>query len=97
MALLAGAICATGYSLAQGSSLALVDAGATVSARVDTGSGFSQLLGLRLVSQPGEWYLRNSNTTGGGEINPIYGDGSATKPVAGDWNKDGADTIGVVN
>lgn len=42
------------------------------------------------------WHLRNSNTAGGGDINFCYGGGADTLGVAGDWNNDGIDTIGMV-
>ncbi len=117
----------SGYSLAQGSSVALVDGGATVSARVDTGSGFSQLLaasdssfsggsvGLEgsgnitrltnfkagtlpppLTAPQGRWYLRNATTSGIADIEFNYG-GAELIPVAGDWNGDGIDTPGAYN
>lgn len=40
------------------------------------------------------WYLRNSNSSGFGDVLAYYGtDGDV--PVAGDWDGDGIDTIGV--
>jgi hypothetical protein len=44
-----------------------------------------------------EWFLRNSNTAGGGEINFTYGNGTELQPVVGDWNGDGIDTPGLFN
>ena len=40
------------------------------------------------------WYLRNSNTTGNGDISFQYGY-SNDQQVVGDWNGDGVTTIGV--
>jgi hypothetical protein len=40
------------------------------------------------------WYLKNSNSSGIGQIAFNYGDGTQT-PLAGDWNGDGVDTPGV--
>ncbi len=45
-------------------------------------------------STNGYIYLRNSNTTGVADINFVYGM-VGDKPVAGDWNGNGVDTIGV--
>lgn len=42
------------------------------------------------------YHLRNSNTTGVGEINIANYGTNGDKPVAGDWDGDGDDTIGVV-
>ncbi len=42
------------------------------------------------------WYLRNSNTEGGGNIAFAYGAANAGWiPITGDWNGDGVDTIGL--
>lgn len=43
----------------------------------------------------GFWYLRNSNSSGGADITPFDFGAGAWTPVAGDWNGDGIDTIGV--
>jgi hypothetical protein len=40
------------------------------------------------------WYLRNSNSTGPSNVKFSYGT-TADRPVTGDWNRDGVDTIGV--
>jgi hypothetical protein len=45
--------------------------------------------------QGGMFYLRNTNTTGVADIVSAFGDSSTDLPVAGDWNGDGVDTIGV--
>ena len=42
------------------------------------------------------WFLRNSNTAGGGDMEFIYG-APKIPPVPGDWNKDGVDTPGIYN
>ncbi len=47
----------------------------------------------------GWFYLRNANTTGDAEIsfkiNALLGTGSSVRPVAGDWNGDGIDSVGL--
>ena len=49
------------------------------------------------------FYLRNSNSSGYADINFAYGPantgpaGSKDIPIAGDWNGDGADTVGLYN
>ncbi len=47
------------------------------------------------VYRNGVFYLRNSNTTGNADITAYFGNGTDERPVAGDWNGDGIDTIGV--
>lgn len=42
------------------------------------------------------WYLRNSNSAGAANITFNYGNwGGTMSPVAGDWNNDGVDSIGM--
>ncbi len=43
----------------------------------------------------GEWYLRNSNSTGAPDITLSFGGSVNHLPIAGDWNGDGVDTIGI--
>jgi hypothetical protein len=40
------------------------------------------------------YYLRNSNTTGVADMAFAYGD-PGDRPLTGDWNGDGTDTIGI--
>ncbi|MCC6742944.1 MAG: hypothetical protein IT175_03695, partial [Acidobacteria bacterium] len=43
--------------------------------------------------------LRNSNTNGGADLTFVYsafGGGGFLKPVTGDWNGDGVDTVGLM-
>ena len=40
------------------------------------------------------FFLRNSNTSGVGEVNFIFGD-PGDVPICGDWNGDGVDTVGL--
>jgi hypothetical protein len=47
------------------------------------------------VYKDGQFYLRNSNTTGTAEIAASFGGDTSDLPVVGDWNGDGVDTIGV--
>jgi hypothetical protein len=47
------------------------------------------------VYKDGVFYLRNSNTFGNADITAVFGGDPSDVPVAGDWNGDGADTIGV--
>jgi hypothetical protein len=47
------------------------------------------------ASSSDEWFLRNSNTAGAGEISFTYGSGTELLPVVGDWNGDGIDTPGL--
>jgi hypothetical protein len=42
------------------------------------------------------WHLRNENSAGTSTTNPFSYGGVNWKPVIGDWNKDGLDTVGVV-
>ena len=42
-----------------------------------------------------DWYLRNTNSTGGSNVRFSFGDADTDLPVVGDWNGDGKDTIGV--
>jgi hypothetical protein len=50
---------------------------------------------VRIVDHDLHWFLRNSNSTGGAHIRPIFGN-EGDRPVVGDWNGDGRDTIGAV-
>jgi hypothetical protein len=43
----------------------------------------------------GEWFLRNSNTTGGADITLSFGGSANHLPITGDWNGDGVDTVGI--
>ncbi len=43
----------------------------------------------------GVFYLRNTNTAGVADITAYFGGDTSDLPVAGDWNGDGVDTIGV--
>jgi hypothetical protein len=43
----------------------------------------------------GMWYLRNSNSSGNADLIASFGGDASDFPVAGDWNGDGVDTIGV--
>ncbi len=43
----------------------------------------------------GEWYLRNSNTTGAPDITLTFGGSASHLPITGDWNGDGVDTVGI--
>jgi hypothetical protein len=43
----------------------------------------------------GVFYLRHSNTAGPAEITSGFGGDSSDRPVVGDWNGNGVDTIGV--
>ena len=45
----------------------------------------------------GEWFLRNSNSTGAADIHvQQFGSVLGVLPVVGDWNGDGIDTIGLL-
>jgi hypothetical protein len=46
------------------------------------------------VFKGGRWYLRFSNTAGGANLAPLFGNPNDL-PVVGDWNNDGIDTLGV--
>ena len=46
------------------------------------------------VVRNGTWYLRNSNSAGPADISLVFGDAGDT-PVAGDWDGDGTDGIGL--
>jgi hypothetical protein len=41
------------------------------------------------------WYLRNSNSPGAPDVAPFAYGAAGWVPVAGDWNGDGSDTVGV--
>ncbi len=43
----------------------------------------------------GVFSLRNSNNTGAADITALFGGDASDLPIAGDWNGDGVDTIGV--
>ncbi len=45
--------------------------------------------------QNGVFYLRNSNTSGAADITFAFGGLASHRPIAGDWNGDGVDTVGV--
>ncbi len=47
------------------------------------------------VYKDGNWYLRNSNTSGQADIYATYGGDPSDLPVVGDWDGDGIDTLGV--
>jgi hypothetical protein len=47
------------------------------------------------VYNNGVFYLRNTNSTGAADIISVFGGDPSDLPVAGDWNGDGVDTIGV--
>ncbi len=47
------------------------------------------------VYNTGLFYLRNSNSPGAADIVVAFGGDASDLPVAGDWNSDGVDTIGV--
>lgn len=49
---------------------------------------------LGTVAAPVAWYLRNTNSSGIGEVNFAYGD-VGDVPLGGDWDDDGTDTVGV--
>jgi hypothetical protein len=51
---------------------------------------------LPVVYSGGAWYMRASYVTGGSDHTFAFGDGSM-KPVCGDWDGDGVDSIGVVS
>jgi hypothetical protein len=42
-----------------------------------------------------KWFLRNSNTSGIGNVNFTFGGGTGLVPLVGDWNNDGVDTPGL--
>src|SRR5229473_633777 len=42
----------------------------------------------------GTFYLRNSNTGGVADISLVFGN-AGDQPIAGDWNGDGIDTLGI--
>lgn len=47
-------------------------------------------------STTGAWFLRNTNSSGGGDIVFTFGAGGVTQvPLRGDYNNDGIDTIGI--
>lgn len=47
------------------------------------------------VYKDGIFYLRNTNTTGGADKTIVYGGAASHLPIAGDWDGDDIDTIGV--
>jgi len=47
------------------------------------------------VYNAGVFYLRNTNNAGAADITALFGGDLSDLPVAGDWNGDGVDTIGV--
>ncbi len=53
---------------------------------------------LPVVFSGGTWYMRASYTTGKADLTFVYGNNIiGVRPVCGDWNGDGVDTIGVVD
>jgi hypothetical protein len=46
-------------------------------------------------SLAGQWYLRYTNTRGPADITVTFGGDPSDLPIAGDWNGDGVDTIGI--
>lgn len=50
---------------------------------------------LPVVFSGGSWFMRASYTTGPADVSFSFGPGNG-RPVCGDWNGDGIDTIGVV-
>jgi hypothetical protein len=42
-----------------------------------------------------DWRLKNSNSAGNADLSFQYGGGEVLGPLAGDWNGDGKDTVGV--
>ncbi|MBI4916177.1 MAG: hypothetical protein HY825_10045 [Acidobacteria bacterium] len=69
-----------------------------IAARVGTcvfpQGGGSDTVGIFRTSDR-QWYLRNSNSAGNADIVIPYGDPAIDVPVAGDWNGDGVDTVGI--
>jgi hypothetical protein len=49
----------------------------------------------RFGQAPATWYLRNRNTPGAPDIQPFAYGAAGWVPVAGDWDGDGIDTVGV--
>jgi len=47
------------------------------------------------VYKTGVFYLRNTNNTGEADITAYFGGDVSDLPVVGDWNGDGADTVGI--
>lgn len=47
------------------------------------------------IYRAGTFYLRYTNTTGPADASVTFGGDPSDKPIAGDWNGDGIDTIGV--
>jgi RHS repeat-associated protein len=47
------------------------------------------------VYRNGTFYLKLSNSAGAADITAVFGGAATDIPVAGDWNGDGVDTIGV--
>ena len=46
----------------------------------------------------GTFFLKNTNSSGVADVSFAYGPaGAGWKPMAGDWNGDGTDTIGLYN
>ncbi len=45
----------------------------------------------------GNFYLRNSNTTGPADTTALYGPSSGVIPIVGDWTGKGYDSVGVYN
>lgn len=43
----------------------------------------------------GSWYLRNTNNAGLQDLFAVFGGDASDLPVAGDWNGDGIDSLGV--
>jgi len=51
---------------------------------------------LPVIFSVGSWFMRASYTTGNADLSFSYGASNA-KPVCGDWNGDGTETVGVVS
>jgi hypothetical protein len=47
------------------------------------------------VYKDGVWALRNTNSAGAPDIVAVFGGDTSDLPLAGDWNGDGVDTIGL--
>lgn len=54
-------------------------------------------LGVKLpvIFSSGTWYMRASYTTGTADLTVSYGGSTGDRPVCGDWNGDGVETVGV--
>jgi Beta-propeller repeat len=68
--------------------------GSTDAFVVKISSTFNDTIGVYRPTT-GEWFLRNSNTAGTADISFTFGGQSGDQPIAGDWNGDGKDDVGV--